>query len=81
MNVFARYAFSVGKFYPTMVDWKRVGVECTMVKKNTIDLIEVTKRSRYRYNSMNDLSYLCHALRVLFQLLLQGFNSVGFLAK
>lgn len=28
MNVFARYAFSVGKFYPTMVDWKRVGVEC-----------------------------------------------------
>lgn len=70
MNVFARYAYSVGKKYPTMVGWLEMGGGRMYIGKNTIDLIEITKRSRCRYISMNDLSYLCHALRVLFQFLL-----------
>lgn len=86
MNVFARsYAFSVGEPYPAApYDGLELGrgFECTLGgKNNKIQLIEVTKRNRYFDGSMNDLSYLCHALRVLFQLLLQRPHPVGFLAK
>lgn len=36
MNVFARYAYSVGQMYPTTVGWKRAGLECTLVKTQSI---------------------------------------------
>lgn len=75
--------YCVGKLHPTMMVGNGGGrIRMYIGKNNKIDLIEITKRRRsYRYSSMNGLSYLRHALRVLFQLLLQGFHPVGFLAE